>query len=205
MTRSQKFQSALDRYCTTRKTPWLIGRDYERFIGYSHERDGFCVEYFGATSGLEDMGRDLICRRQSEVRIIQCKYWASGKTIHEKHVFQVYGTAAAVALQEKESGPGLFGDDHDVSAWLFTSCACSELAKKFAKALRVEIRENVPLSRYPMIKCNISPAGEKIYHLPFDQQYDRTVIEPPEECYATTIAEAEELGFRRAYRWRGSS
>ena len=33
------------------------------------------------------------------------------------------------------------------------------------------------LKSYPMIKCNISPKdGEKIYHLPMDQQYDRVVI-----------------------------
>lgn len=204
LTRTEKFQFALDRYCMTRKTPWLIGRDYERYIGYQQECEGFRVEYFGATLGIEDLGRDLICRRPSEVRIIQCKYWASGKTIHEKHVCQVYGTAAVVALQGSENGPGLFGDHNDVSAWLYTSCTCSETAKEFAKSLRVEIRENVPLASYPMIKCNVSASGEKIYHLPFDQQYDRTVIEPPRECYATTIAEAERLGFRRAYRWRGN-
>lgn len=45
--------------------------------------------------------------------------------------------------------------------------------------------------------------GERVYHLPFDQQYDTTVIEPDRgELYAATVAEAEELGFRRAWRWR---
>ena len=46
--------------------------------------------------------------------------------------------------------------------------------------------------------------GEMIYHLPFDQMYDRVVIEPEKgECYVKTVAEAEQKGFRRAYRWRG--
>ena len=54
---------------------------------------------------------------------------------------------------------------------------------------------------------NIARRGEeRIYHLPFDQQYDSTVIEPDRgELYAATTAEAEELGFRRAWRWRGQN
>jgi hypothetical protein len=47
--------------------------------------------------------------------------------------------------------------------------------------------------------------GTKIYDLPFDQQYDRTLIEYKDECYVETVAEAEKLGFRRAFRWRGTN
>jgi hypothetical protein len=47
---------------------------------------------------------------------------------------------------------------------------------------------------------------EKIYHLPFDQQYDRTkIIKSKGEFYAKTVIEAELRGFRRAHRWRGST
>jgi hypothetical protein len=47
---------------------------------------------------------------------------------------------------------------------------------------------------------------ERIYHLPFDQQYDTTLIEPTRgERYVATVAEAEELGFRRAWRWRAAA
>jgi len=55
------------------------------------------------------------------------------------------------------------------------------------------------------VKCNVSRrTGEKIYHLPFDQQYDRTLVEEDrDEYYVETVREAEELGFRRAFRWRG--
>jgi hypothetical protein len=46
--------------------------------------------------------------------------------------------------------------------------------------------------------------GIKIYHLPFDQQYDRTIIEEERnERYVETVKEAEALGFRRAFRWKG--
>lgn len=45
---------------------------------------------------------------------------------------------------------------------------------------------------------------EKIYHLPFDQQYDKVVIEPERgEFYADSVATAEARGFRRAFRYRG--
>ncbi len=52
-----------------------------------------------------------------------------------------------------------------------------------------------------MVKCNIAANGERIYHLPMDQQYDRVVIAKKGECYVRTVAEAERLGFRRAKRW----
>ena len=69
----------------------------------------------------------------------------------------------------------------------------------------VEVHERVPLERYPCIKCNYTQAHGKIYHLPFDQQYDRTKIQDPQtECFVPTVKEAEARGYRRAYRWRGS-
>lgn len=54
-------------------------------------------------------------------------------------------------------------------------------------------------SEFPRIKCNINGAS-KIYHLPFDQQYDRTEIKNAGEFYAWTVKEAESKGFRRAMR-----
>ena len=100
--------------------------------------------------------------------------------------------------------PTLFGKPQ-ISSWLFTSAKVSETAARFASMLGVRIGQNVPLGRYPAIKCNVSLRdGTKIYHLPFDQQYDRTLIEFKDECYVETVDEAEALGFRRAYRWRGT-
>ena len=93
-----------------------------------------------------------------------------------------------------------------VSATLVTSNNVSEEARMFAEVLGVRVQENVPLEPYPCIKCNISLRdGSRIYHLPFDQQYDRTVIDGSRgECYVAAVQEAEELGFRRAFRWRGT-
>ncbi len=86
-----------------------------------------------------------------------------------------------------------------------TTYELSDEAKRFAKHLNVEVNEIFELQEYPMIKCNISQgSGEKIYHLPMDQQYDAVIIGDREgECYARTVAEAERKGFRRAFRWSG--
>ena len=92
-----------------------------------------------------------------------------------------------------------------IKAAFITSTKLSETAKKFATALGVKIIEEKPLDKYPLIKCNIGVNGDRIYHLPFDQQYDKTLIKNKGEFYASTVKEAEDKGFRRAFRWRGTS
>jgi hypothetical protein len=56
----------------------------------------------------------------------------------------------------------------------------------------VGVEEQLPLADFPRIKCNVSRGtSERIYHLPFDQQYDKTVIEQDRgEFNAATVAEA---------------
>ena len=194
---AKKYQLALDRYWTRPKTKWEVGRDYERFIGYEYESQGFEVHYQGIIEGFADLGRDLIATKGGCTEIVQCKYWSSDKTIHEKHVFQLFGTLTAYRLDHpSDNATGVFA----------TSTSLSERARQFASALQIRVSEGKPLERYPCIKCNISRrSGEKIYHLPFDQQYDSTVIEAERlERFAFTVAEAERLGFRRAHRWLGA-
>lgn len=192
----EKFQRALDRYWNRNKTKLEIGRLYERFIGYEYERDGWDVTFFGAIKGLEDLGRDLIVKKNRTVRIIQCKNWAADKTIHEKHIFQLFGTCILYELENHKKPKGIF----------VTSCNLSDTAKKCASMLGIDIIENKKLTRFPSIKCNIGKAGERIYHLPFDQQYDKIKIEKNKnEFYCETIQEAENAGFRRAFRWHGEA
>lgn len=85
-------QLALDRHLRSRRSKWEVGRDFERYVGYQMEQDGFAVNYFGALQGVEDLGRDLVARRDEETLIVQCKYWSRERTIHEKHIYQLYGT-----------------------------------------------------------------------------------------------------------------
>ena len=182
---AEKNQMALDRWKQKRKrSNWEIGRDYERFIGYNYETLGYDVLYTGAVQGFEDMGRDLIARRQSELRVIQCKYWSQDKTIHEKHIFQLFGSALEYAFRlgafDDLKQLSLFGGPiktTGATAVLYSSTKISDVAKEAARRLNVECHEHIGISDYPLIKCNVSMRdGAKIYHLPFDQQYDRTKI-----------------------------
>lgn len=195
---AQKYQLALDRYWQKPKSKWQIGRDYERYIGYLYESRGYNVYYQGIIKGLEDLGRDLICVKDNDAIIVQCKYWSKEKQIHEKHIFQLYGTLIAYQIDNP---------DKNSYACFVTSTNLSERAKQFVNKLGMEVFENYPLDVYPCIKCNVSRRdGAKIYHLPFDQQYDKTLVEEERnECYVKTVKEAEDLGFRRAFRWHDST
>jgi hypothetical protein len=129
--------------------------------------------------------------------VIQCKNWSKFKTIYEKHIFQFFGTV----FKYRDDNP-----KKKVRAIFYTSTKLSKLARRFAEELNIELKENFKFDRdYPCIKCNISRVNkEKIYHLPFDQQYDTTKIEKDRgEFYCKTVKEAEDKGFRRAFRWKG--
>lgn len=208
---TEKYQKALDRYFSRNKTPWEIGRDYERYIGYFYEHElGFDVQYFGIEQGLEDLGRDLICKKDNIVHIIQCKYWKKEKIIHEKHINQLFGTTVMYYLSNIDNNGNLSNFYDYLSKGLivpvfYSTTEYSNTAKKFAQSLGVQLKIK-KLDMYPMIKCNVNKTtGEKIYHLPFDQQYDKVKITSKDECYALTIKEAEEKGFRRALRWHGNN
>ncbi len=193
---AEKNQLALERYLSRPKSKWEIGRFYERYIGYLYERDGWRVTFEGAVKGYEDFGRDLICNRGPEVEIVQAKCWSRERVIREKHIFQLFGTT----IHYRKIFP-----NKDVRPIFVTTTALSEAADEVAMVLGVRIERRPLTKEYPMIKCNINAqTKDRIYHLPFDQQYDRTMIGSiPGECYVATTAEAEKLGFRRAWRYRG--
>ncbi|MGH9340477.1 MAG: restriction endonuclease [Acidobacteriota bacterium] len=194
-------QLALDRFLKKHHTQAGIGRFYERYLGYRYESDGWEVEYIGIFKGMEDMGRDLICRRGNEVRIIQAKCWSVEKLIHEKHIFQLFGTVQLYLMEQ--SNNGLFKPT--VKPIFITTTTLSDVARKVAAWLNIAVQEKFVLDKsYAKIKCNINQStGERIYHLPMDQQYDKVKIIPGlGECYVISVSEAESLGFRRAYRYR---
>ena len=199
---TERNQLALDRYWqgSRRRTAWVAGTQYERYVGYKFESQGFNVEYHGALEGKQDLGIDLICRKNAIVHIVQCKRLSPIKEIpvRENVVAQIYGAAMFFALTHAL-------DRNSVKPVIYTTYELSSQAKDFARMLGVAARENFAFEPYPCIKCNISEStGERIYHFPFDQQYDRTVIGNVQgEFYAMTVAEAEKAKFRRAQKWRG--
>lgn len=193
----ERNQKALDRFWARPKPKWLMGKLYERYIGYLYESDGYAVDYVGIVRGYEDLGRDLICQKGEDFVVIQCKNWAQFKTIHEKHIFQFFGTV----FQYRDENP-----DRKVRAIFYTTTKLSELARRFSQELGIELKEGFKFEKaYPSIKCNISQAnGTMIYHLPFDQQYDTCKIGKGKgEFYCATVKEAEDSGFRRAFRFKG--
>lgn len=198
----ERNQLALDRYVASHnKTKWQIGRDYELSVGYRYSKQGFTVDYFGSYMGLEDLGRDLICKKDGKVLIVQCKYWSQIKEIHEKHVTQLYGTMISYCIEHNIS-------QEFVQGVLITNISLSKMAKQMAEYLNIKYKENYALEEFPRIKCNINYRDgmqTKIYHLPFDQQYDATKIDQSGEFYAMTVQEAENAGFRRAFKWFGAN
>lgn len=201
LSQEEKDQLALTRYVETKKkTNWQIGRDYELSVSYELRTHGYATDTFGSYMKLEDLGRDIIAKKDGQTLIVQCKYWSRSKTIHEKHIFQLYGTLVSYRI------------DHNdllevVSPVFVTNTKLSDMARKVAETLEVLVVEGHDMVDFPRIKCNIGhgDCGEThIYHLPMDDQYDVVQIKNPGEFYAFTVQEAIDAGFRRAYRWHGS-
>ena len=195
----RKNQLALDRYLNKTHTKLEIGRFYERYIGYLYEQEDWIVKFFGIIEGFDDLGRDLICTKGNEIHIVQTKNWSKYKIIREKYLYQHFATTIHYQLQEKIS------KKVKVKPIFYATIDFSDMAKKVSKALNIQIKTEKLKKDYPMIKCNINPSTkEKIYHLPFDQQYDKVIIgNNPGELYVKTVAEATKKGFRRAFRYRG--
>lgn len=195
----ERNQLALDRYKkSANKSAWVVGVEYESYVSFYLKSHGYRTIEHGALKGIEDLGRDIIAEKtlpdgSNETYIIQCKRWSTknDKMIHENVVCQTFGTAVEYEIQNK----GLFTK---VIPAIYTTGEYSDMAEKFAERLGVQLIK-LPMGEYPCIKCNINN-GSKIYHLPFDQQYYRTVISLPGEFYAWTVAEATSKGFRRAFR-----
>jgi len=210
-TPAERAQLALDRWMASRKTAWEAGVEYEDYIGFRYEDNGWKVEYKGMTAGRADLGRDLICRKGNTIHIVQCKRWRNdtGILLHENVIFQLLGSTLEYALENncrmgklKVGGdPNLLALDFsdEVVPVLVTTAKLSETAEKFAEALGVVVRVVGFDAEFPRIKCNISPNG-KIYHLPFDQQYARVRLTKPKEMRVHTVQEAVAAGFRRAMR-----
>ena len=112
--------------------------------------------------------------------------------IHENVICQLFGTAVEYKIKNKDKG------DCKVVPMFITTTEMSPTATEFANRLGVVVLK-IPIGDFPMIKCNINN-GERIYHLPFDQQYHRTRINNEGEFYAMTVEEATRKGFRRAMR-----
>ncbi len=191
----ERNQRALDLWkCKRKPSKWIAGVEYEMYCAYVLRKKGFYVIEHGIQKGLNDLGIDLIAKQGDTTYIIQCKRY-SNAMVHENTICQLFGTT----LKYKIDNINLF--DANITPLLLTTGELTDTAKEFANKLGVMYKEWL-MGEYPMIKCNINNS-EKIYHLPFDQQYWRTIIEPEKgEFYAMTVKEATQAGFRRAFKHR---
>lgn len=189
----ERNQIALNNYIKSKKSKWQIGRDFEMYCSYNYEKQGWHVERHGIEKRLNDMGRDIIATKGDTVHIIQCKLWSNDKLIHEKHIAQLYGSTIEYMISTEKTHI-----NQKVVPVFITNIELSDTAQIFAKRLNVHVYK-WQLQDYPRIKCNINN-GEKIYHLPFDQQYDRTLIKNSGESYESSVKEAVSKGFKRAKR-----
>ena len=198
----ERNQLALNRYNEREKSNWIIGIEYEMYIDYILRNNGFSTIHYGIKEGLNVLGRDVIAKKNGKYYIIQCKNWSRKKEIHENVVCQLFGTTLEFKIERAEKTPDIDWDKR-VFPVLYTTTSLSQTAMKFAEKLGVQVIVKEK-GEYPMIKCNIGKNKEKIYHLPFDQQYYKVLIEEDKgEFYAWTVKEAVDAGFRRAYKYSG--
>ena len=197
LTENERNQKELDSYVSKNHSKEEIGLFYERYVGYIFESKGWHVIYYGAKKGKEDEGIDLICVKEDRVRLVQCKYWSQNKTLFENNIFQLYGIWQLRVKNNDFASKKL-------DAYLITSTVLSEFAKTSAETLGIKFKQSFKLNKnYPKIKCTTTKDGEKIYHLPTDQQYDNIgTNKDSRRFYVHTVADAVAQGHRRAYRHR---
>lgn len=193
---AEREQLALERYLERpAKSSWDAGLRYERYLGYLYEKSGWAVDYVGAIKGLEDFGRDLICRKGKEVCVVQAKRWNRDRSvIHMKHVVQLFGTC--VLLKAEESLKAV------PKPILISTAEFASDARSVADILGVALDVKALDPNYPTIKVHASRVGEALYHLPYDQQYDRIKMRlEAGDCYVNTVSEAHKLNARRAMKF----
>lgn len=211
VSQEERSQAALDAFKEKKLSNLEVGRLYERYIGYLYEEDGWEVSFKGIIEGFNDLGRDLICIRGNQHRIVQAKCWSKNKEIHEKHVYQLHSSTIhyRMSLRKTLKAAGKnraqikeIMKSFEIKSIMCTTNQLSETAAEVVKFLgtsQMEHRQEKLSKDYPMVKCNVGRTDKrKLYHLPFDPQYDSIIIGNMDgECYVQTVKEAERLGFKR--------
>lgn len=170
---------------------WIVGRAYERYIGYLCECNGYIVTYNGAINGLSDLGRDLIAEKNNEILIIQCKLRSKSdnKKIFSNVVAQLYGTVEQYKLHNSSN--------KFIKGVIVTSVELDSTAKQFAKDLNIDFFENQKfMHRYPTIKCK---KKNKLYYTEYNSQYDYIQMSFKDgDQYVYTPKDARKLGYRKS-------
>lgn len=174
---------------------WKCGRRYyeryvgyyERYIGYLLEKQGYKVIYNGETEGNFGKGIDLICKKNNEVRLIQCKRCKNS-------VGAEYIKRFNYAVEYFKSCRSEY---HQVKPFFYSTSGYTAEAYAISKIYGIKIcyEKFDSIREYPPVKC-INSHGVKIYFLPFDKNFDKV----PSNfdilmCYKFTVADAERAGY----------
>ena len=111
-----------------------IGLEYEMSVAHEYRLHGYKVDLRGSRLGYDDMGIDVIAKRDGRTVLIQCKYWGYGKLIRENIVCQLKGSWDFYLL--KNHLPR-----ENVQARIITNIYLSETAKEVADALGIVYEE----------------------------------------------------------------
>ena len=61
------------------------GKEYEEFVAGYYKLDGYEVNLHGIKKGKKDKGIDIICTKDEELILIQCKNWKENSTYKINH------------------------------------------------------------------------------------------------------------------------
>ncbi len=177
-----------------------IGRDYERYVGYRYEMEGWQVIYRGILRGKADQGRDLVCHREDSVHIVQCKCWSSSVEIDCEVVEKLYQTTKVYRQVAQPFGQldlafGIHARRR-ISPVLITSTGISQDAHELAAQRGVLIKPSFQLQPYHKVKCVLRTRN---YYLEQDYLYDSIEMRVGDgDRYVASETDARELGFQHA-------
>lgn len=196
--RVEELQSRFEKWLTTvenarAENKWKYGRDYERYIGYLFEREGFQVIYNGATLGSSDGGIDLFCFKDGIVYTIQCKRWKNkvdeneiDKFVRDVKYFKRNRSFYDIPLCYSKVVP-IF----------YTTNGYTDYARWKARDVDVicRVQKFNSIREYPAVKCTLLNR-RKVYYLPFDRDFDSVHVGVYRGgCYKFSVLEAEQAVF----------
>lgn len=164
-----------------------VGKMYERYVGYLKEQMGYLVEYHGIHFKHKDSGIDLICRKNKEILLVQCKRLSQWKEIHEDILNKLRGSLEEFKAKNQEA---------DVTAEVCSTAKFADDALTVANIHNIKTSIIAFDGEYPSLKCNVSHNGVKHFFPPYHPFYDKITIDSKlGECYCRTAEEAYKLGF----------
>lgn len=197
---SSRLQSIDDRLLRYRarkiRSKKYIGLDYERFIGYLLESNGYSVMYNGALKGVKDGGIDLIASKENDLLLIQCKLYKRGRNIPSGYAYRLKASVDRYCQDHPEVKRAV--------GYLVTNYAVSAKAQSVADASGLQTAIVRYDRYYPCVKCvsfyTKKGARRSYYYMPWQSSYDKVNVLPEaDDCYVFTAREAESLG----YHYRG--